>query len=111
MKITVYHHEGQAVPCGFSGYKIYPGRAALCQDLRKVFQFLNAEYESPFLSQRDPRQSDWIVLRRKYSGKKVQRKEPTVRSNSSEPSLGRYNGQEDSETRSQESSLRAGYED
>lgn len=102
MKITVYHHKGQAVPCSFSRYKIYPGQGQYyVRTYGRFFSFLTQNV-SPHSFRRGilARVSDWIVLHRKYSGKKVQRKEPTVQSNSSEPSLGRYNGQEDSETRS-----------
>ncbi|KAF6298854.1 hypothetical protein mRhiFer1_008909 [Rhinolophus ferrumequinum] len=54
--------------CSFRGYKIYPRhRRRYARTDRKVFQFLNAECESAFLSKRNPRQINWTVLyRRKH---------------------------------------------
>uniref|UniRef100_A0A673TTW0 Large ribosomal subunit protein eL24-related N-terminal domain-containing protein n=1 Tax=Suricata suricatta TaxID=37032 RepID=A0A673TTW0_SURSU len=46
--------------CSFSRYKIYPGHGRRCARTdRKVFQFLNAKYESAFLSKRNPQQINW----------------------------------------------------
>ncbi|XP_064226636.1 large ribosomal subunit protein eL24-like [Aotus nancymaae] len=57
--------------CGFSGYKIYPrhGRRYARTDGKPphpaVFQFLNAKWESQFLSKRNPQQINWTVLNRR----------------------------------------------
>ncbi|KAK2104278.1 hypothetical protein P7K49_018134 [Saguinus oedipus] len=54
--------------CSFSVYKIYPGHGRhYASTDRKVFQFLNANCESAFLSKRSPQQINWTVLyRRKH---------------------------------------------
>ncbi|XP_045154710.1 60S ribosomal protein L24-like [Echinops telfairi] len=54
--------------CSFSGYKIYPGHGQrYARTDGKVFQFLNANCESAFLSKRNPWQINWTVLyRRKH---------------------------------------------
>nr|XP_032827964.1 LOW QUALITY PROTEIN: 60S ribosomal protein L24-like [Petromyzon marinus] len=61
--------------CSFSGYKIYPGHGVRFARVDgKVFQFLDANCESAFLSKRNPRQINWTVLyRRKH--KKGQQEE------------------------------------
>uniref|UniRef100_A0A4X2KZM7 Large ribosomal subunit protein eL24 n=1 Tax=Vombatus ursinus TaxID=29139 RepID=A0A4X2KZM7_VOMUR len=54
--------------CSFSGYKIYLGHGRrYAHTDGKVFQFLNAKWESAFLSKRNPWQINWTVLyRRKH---------------------------------------------
>ncbi|XP_065183370.1 large ribosomal subunit protein eL24-like [Sycon ciliatum] len=54
--------------CGFSGYKIYPGKGKRYARVDgKVFNFLNQKSEHSFLMRRNPRKICWTVLyRRKH---------------------------------------------
>merc|ERR1711872_76784 len=62
--------------CGFSGYKIQPGRGkTIVRADGRVVQFLNSRCERAYLKKKNPREIRWTILYRRLHKKGVEEQE------------------------------------